>query len=108
MHRVPVILPLLILVTGTSAEFALQPQGDGRTLLLEDGRPVLVYNHGDQLVEGAAPDRTRSCYVHPLYGPHGEILTDDFPADHLHHRRRLSSTAQSADLLRHGFNLHIL
>ncbi len=86
MHRVSVILPLLMLVPGAGAEFTLHPQEGGRTLLQEDGRPVLVYNQGDQLAEGAAPDRTRSCYVHPLYGPHGEILTDDFPADHLHHR----------------------
>jgi len=86
MHRVLAILTLLTLGTGAAAEFTLHPQEDGRTLLQEDGRPVLIYNHGDQLADGAAPDRTRSCYVHPLYGLHGEILTDDFPADHLHHR----------------------
>src|SRR5262249_48094111 len=28
----------------------------------------------------------RANYVHPLYGLDGEILTEDFPADHLHHR----------------------
>jgi len=29
----------------------------------------------------------RRCnYIHPLYGLDGEVLTEDFPADHLHHR----------------------
>ncbi len=28
----------------------------------------------------------RANYIHPLYGLSGEILTEDFPDDHLHHR----------------------
>lgn len=28
----------------------------------------------------------RADYVHPLWGLHGEILTEDFPEDHPHHR----------------------
>ena len=28
----------------------------------------------------------RANYIHPLYGLDGEVLTDDFPSDHLHHR----------------------
>ena len=28
----------------------------------------------------------RANYIHPLYGLDGEILTEDFPADHPHHR----------------------
>jgi hypothetical protein len=29
---------------------------------------------------------SRSNYLHPVYGLDGEILTEDFPADHFHHR----------------------
>ncbi len=29
---------------------------------------------------------SRANYIHPLYGLDGEILTEDFPADHPHHR----------------------
>jgi hypothetical protein len=29
---------------------------------------------------------TRANYIHPLYGLDGEILTEDFPPDHPHHR----------------------
>ena len=29
--------------------------------------------------------KSRPHYVHPLYGLDGELLTEDFPRDHLHH-----------------------
>ncbi|MGZ4973490.1 MAG: DUF6807 family protein [Limisphaerales bacterium] len=54
--------------------------------LWEGERPVLVYNHGVISKQGVPADRARSSYVHPLYGLDGEILTDDFPKDHFHHR----------------------
>lgn len=54
--------------------------------LWERDRPVFVYNHGVMSREGVPPDRNRSSYVHPVYGLDGEVLTDDFPEDHYHHR----------------------
>jgi hypothetical protein len=54
--------------------------------LTENGKPVLVYNHGMVLREGVAGNWRRSCYIHPLYTPDGTVVTDDFPKDHLHHR----------------------
>ena len=54
--------------------------------LWEGGRPVLVYNHGVISSTNAPDDRARSSYLHPLYGVEGEVLTDDFPKDHYHHR----------------------
>lgn len=60
---------------------------DARSLKLWEGsRPVFVYNHGTMSRPGVPADRNRSTYVHPLYGVNGEVLTDDFPADHHHHR----------------------
>jgi len=56
--------------------------------LLEDDKPVLVYNQGTitgQKVPVKDPRRSRACYVHPLWGLGGEVLTDDFPVDHYHH-----------------------
>jgi hypothetical protein len=35
---------------------------------------------------GAPEDRSRCCYVHPVYSPEGIVVTDDFPKDHYHHR----------------------
>ncbi|HET8548967.1 MAG TPA: DUF6807 family protein [Bryobacteraceae bacterium] len=65
--------------------FQWQTQG-GRTTLLEDGKPVLVYNEREQLPADVPQDRARCCYVHPIYTPGGTVVTDDFPKDHYHHR----------------------
>jgi hypothetical protein len=54
--------------------------------LWEGNRPILVYNHGVRRKPGGPAAKPHSCYIHPLYGLDGEILTDDFPDDHLHHR----------------------
>lgn len=54
--------------------------------LSEKGQPVFVYNHGMTLKEGVDPKYRRSSYLHPVYAPGGVLLTDDFPADHPHHR----------------------
>lgn len=61
---------------------------DARTVSLAvDGRlPVFDYRHGTMLKPGVPADRARSSYLHPLYGLDGEVLTDDFPEDHHHHR----------------------
>ncbi len=60
---------------------------DKSLALFEGARPVFVYNHGViQPPVGVPADRARSSYIHPLYGPDGEVLTDDFPKDHYHHR----------------------
>ena len=61
-------------------------ESNGVMRLLEDGKPVLSYRYGDQLAEGVPADRTRSSYLHPIYGLDGEQLTADFPNDHTHHR----------------------
>ncbi|MHB0955394.1 MAG: DUF6807 family protein [Pirellulaceae bacterium] len=56
--------------------------------LCEGDRPVFVYNHG-VITCPEIPEqehrRSRGCYMHPLYGLSGEVLTADFPPDHYHH-----------------------
>lgn len=59
---------------------------DKSIALFDAARPVFVYNHGVIHKPGVPADRARSSYIHPLYGLDGEILTDDFPKDHYHHR----------------------
>ena len=60
---------------------------DKSRALFEGDRPVFVYNHGVIAPPPGVPaDRARSSYIHPLYGLDGEMLTDDFPKDHYHHR----------------------
>lgn len=70
------------------ARMRLIEDSDVSVRVLDDNQPVLVYNHG-AIVNADVPEtdarRKRACYVHPLWGVNGEILTDDFPADHYHH-----------------------
>lgn len=56
--------------------------------LSEGSNIVFVYNHGvitKSEIPASEHRRSRSCYIHPLYGLSGEVLTDDFPVDHYHH-----------------------
>ncbi len=39
----------------------------------------------DESVPKDDPRGSRSCYMHPIWGMDGEILSDDFPKDHYHH-----------------------
>ena len=52
-------------------------------LFEENARSVLFYQLAPKSMNG---EYERSNYVHPLYGLDGEVLTEDFPEDHLHHR----------------------
>jgi hypothetical protein len=44
---------------------------------------ILNYQIADKSLNGTY---SRSNYIHPLYTLDGQILTEDFPSDHLHHR----------------------
>ena len=55
----------------------------GGYVIREDGNPVLFYQLEPKSMDG---QYERSNYIHPLYGLDGEILTEDFPEDHRHHR----------------------
>lgn len=61
---------------------------DASVKLVDGDRPVFVYNHG-AIARTDIPEndcrRKRSCYLHPVWGLNGEVLTDDFPKDHYHH-----------------------
>jgi hypothetical protein len=64
-------------------------EATGRHTFYEGDAPVLTYNFGNVPVPEGVGGRyavARSDYVHPLYGPTGEILTKDFSPDHPHHR----------------------
>ena len=84
----PLIFISLSLAATSAAwgEFRFRDIDSKSVELSENGAPVFVYNHGMMLKEGTAPDRTRCCYLHPVYAPNGAVITDDFPKDHPHHR----------------------
>ena len=74
----------------TDAMIARYDKLTGRVEVSRGGRPVLRYNFATVPVPPALKGRKyaepRGDYVHPLYGPGGEVLTLDYPNDHPHHR----------------------
>ncbi len=86
--RTATVLLTLVWATAIAASgsFRFAPQGDTSLALYEGSRPVFVYHHGVIRSPDAPADRARSSYLHPVYGLDGEVLTDDFPKDHYHHR----------------------
>ncbi len=73
---------------GIGAELTVRDVTDKSIGIYEGDRPVLVYNHG-VMTGDHVPEKdhrkTRACYIHPVYGLDGEMLTEDFPRDHYHH-----------------------
>ncbi len=60
----------------------MQIQAEG-AYFVEGSDSVLTYQAAEKSFNGTYK---RSNYIHPLYTLDGNILTEDFPADHLHHR----------------------
>jgi len=67
----------------------------GQIMLIENDQPVLRYNYSSvepgEVSKKVSADnlkyaRSRSNYIHPLYGFDGEELTLDWSLDHPHHR----------------------
>ncbi len=52
-------------------------------LFTENGDSVLFFQVQPKSLNGKYE---RCNYIHPLWAPDGTVLTEDFPADHLHHR----------------------
>lgn len=49
----------------------------------EGDKKVLFYQQKAKSLNG---EYERANYIHPLYGLNGEVLSEDFPEDHYHHR----------------------
>lgn len=99
-------LPATLLAAGPLA-FSVDEKTQSYTIT-EQGQPVLTYRFGEvplpagveaghfrkgdtpyngaYFTDGSRYGAERSNYIYPLYGFHGEPLTNDYPADHLHHR----------------------
>jgi hypothetical protein len=86
-----IALPLIVLVT--HAGCASRPyqedssrvealRTDDGVQLVDSGAPVLFYRSKPS--PGREPWRTH--YVHPVYSIGGAVITEDAPADHVHHR----------------------
>jgi len=81
-----IVLLLCLISLPLQAEFRFE-ETDGQLTLFEDDQPVWVYQ--SKMVdppEGVPEKFRRSSYLHPVYGMDGEVITQDFPSDHYHHR----------------------
>ena len=67
-------------VTGDGLVAAISPEG---VLVSESGQKVLFFQTKPKSLDGKY---TRAAYVHPLWDLDGNVLTEDFPVDHPHHR----------------------
>lgn len=83
------IAPLLVLAALASRADCADPpkfQETNEGIEVRDGatnKLILNYQGKEKSIDGAYP---RSSYIHPLHDLDGNVLTEDFPDDHKHHR----------------------
>jgi hypothetical protein len=71
-------------VSGTEERHVVKLRKVPQGFEFRDGdRKVMHYQQLKKSLAGKSP---RANYVHPLFGLDGDELTQDFPADHIHHR----------------------
>ena len=76
-----IVLFAISFLTAT-AQIKMQ-KADGGLLFTENDENVLFYQVEPKTQDGKYE---RCNYIHPLWGVDGTVITEDFPADHLHHR----------------------
>ena len=82
MKKILGIFVLFSFSMAASAQVKMQKADDG-LLFTENGQKVIFYEIKPKSHDGTY---TRCNYFHPLWGLDGRVLTEDFPADHLHQR----------------------
>ncbi len=81
LKLIPIVLFLSLSISGI-AQINMIVKENG-FLFMEGKDSICFYQKSLKSRDGAW---SRCNYIHPLYGPDGSRLTEDFPADHLHHR----------------------
>jgi len=81
LKLMPVILLIFFSFTGKAQINMVVKQGG--FLFMEGKDSIFFYQRSPKDKNG---EYSRCNYIHPLYGPDGSRLTEDFPADHPHHR----------------------
>jgi len=76
------VLSVAMCAQAASSGLSVVKQDQGWQFL-EDGKPVMFYQTASKSLDGKY---ARADYVHPLIGLDGQVITEDFPADHFHHR----------------------
>ncbi|MGB0582589.1 MAG: PmoA family protein [Limisphaerales bacterium] len=85
-NRLNTILPVLLVVGCLEIQAAVvcKETKDSITVTA-GGKPVLTYNKATLTgPKGTEPYYARSGHIHPIWNPDGQIVSGDFPSDHLH------------------------
>ena len=82
MKRIIPAFFLIVLYNVVFSQVLMTKTPDG-LLITEKGKRVLFYRIKPLSLDGKYE---RCNYIHPLWGIDGNILSEDFPEDHLHHR----------------------
>ncbi len=82
MNKVLGILIVSVITFSACAQIKMQ-KSDGGLIFTENSKNVLFYQIEPKNKDG---EYERCNYIHPLWGVDGTVITEDFPADHLHHR----------------------
>jgi len=85
LHAIIILSCILLSMKMASCQnpdFMFYEKNNG-ILLKHNNQNIFFYQKKTKSLNGQYP---RANYIHPLYGVNGEILTEDFPEDHLHHR----------------------
>jgi len=81
LKLIPFILIVFISVSSRAQiNMVVKPEG----FLFMEGKDSICFYQRNPKDKGGQYSRCN--YIHPLYGPDGTRLTEDFPADHPHHR----------------------
>ena len=85
--RVIIAVSVMLIGCGSTKHQVLNPVEIFETnegfIFKEADEKVMSYQRRHKSINGKF---LRANYIHPLYGLDGQILTEDFPADHPHHR----------------------
>lgn len=82
MKKLLLTLSVTFLIISANAQIEMKKTDEG-ILFTENNENVLFYQIKPKSKDG---EYERCNYIHPLWGVEGTVLTEDFPADHLHHR----------------------
>jgi hypothetical protein len=87
LMMVVLAVSMILIGCGPTKQQALNPIGITETdegfIITEADEKVMSYQRRHKSINGKF---LRANYIHPLYGLDGQILTEDFPTDHPHHR----------------------
>jgi hypothetical protein len=74
MKQALILLMGMGLALRAAGPFEFRELNETSIQLLENGKPVYVYNHGMTLKPGMPEDRRRACYLHPVWTPDGTVV----------------------------------